>query len=477
MTATLLSLTAPPRAGSPFTQSTEGVIAGPAGAYTINMKGGASTAGSGGSGGDFEQNKEGALGVLGIFNANAADASFTMTSATGYLGDEPLTVRSRYHHFPGNRGRKYCSGAANPTRLSTPSTCTGPRGTVYISDGDAATGDEPAVTGIKVNNGMTLTLESVDIAAGDPACVTLANDLDNLGTVTTAAGFGGARIDLNIDVDSYIASSEIDLSGNAAFNSGGDLDIDANGNIINHGGIKTTGFSDSGGAGGDVDLYADFRLENTGPINTDGADNTAGAGGDGGSIDLYSGDGEEGNLYNSGDMTTTGGDGTTAGGDGGEVDMDADPGSVLNSGDITTSGGMASAGDGGDGGDVYLYSDGADLFSSGDITTTGGAGSTDGGSGGAIGLYVNDVDSLNAGDSIAGDTLVSGNLDTSGGAGGHRRWRQRRCCRYFNGDRLPDQSAFDAARLRQPGYQRRRMAHTGGGSGGNVDLVQQVWLP
>jgi hypothetical protein len=91
---------------------------------------------------------------------------------------------------------------------------------------------------------------------------------------------------------------------------GGEVDLRADGTLINQGAILTYGGDGAnGGAGGRCDLSSDaYRIFNTGPISTYGGTGLVGEGGQGGRIDIDSNE-VGGGISNSGDLDSSGGNG------------------------------------------------------------------------------------------------------------------------------------------------------------------------
>lgn len=250
--------------------------------------------------------------------------------------------------------------------------------------------------------------------------------------------------------------------------------------VVNRGDILTSGMGNSlgdGGFGGDVELYGQSSLENSGVINTAGgsASGASGLGGDGGYIDLVG----DIALNNSGSLTASGGNGIDVGGLGGWVWLEVfTEGDLRNSGAIDTTGGDATAGSGGLGGEVDIYAYGGSLYHNAPVTTSGGNTTdslADGGNGGyiAIGTF----QGWNVA-TPAGDLVISGSLDTSGGSAapaGSGNGGYGGTVDFYVGNYAVDDPAQELnQRLRLLGY---KGIDTGGGSGnfggsgGEVDLL------
>jgi hypothetical protein len=388
--------------------ATSDAVPGAAGIFTINTSGadGGPEGGSGGNGGYVEiEMYYGSMGPLQVLASGVADASFTPTASTPNLGDNPLSI---------TLDTTITVVAVEPAAAGTPYLLMN-NSNVYISDGDPAP-DIP-VTGISVAEGATLTLE---LNYTTYAWVSLSNDIDNHGTITTDDN-GALRGDLRLDLASYHGNSTIDTSGTLDGQSGGYVQIYPSYSFFNNGTIDTSGADSTGGAAGDggyVQIYASYGIENTGNITTDGgAGSGAGAtGGSAGYLDWQA----DLSLYNSGNLSCRGGDGVDGGGDGNWIYLLASnnyPGNLYNSGYLDTSGGDATAGDGGFGSSVEMYAYGGDIVNSGNLTTKGGN-TTDpdsnGGDGGNIDIYTEEYGSIYA-YNPPGDVLFSGNVNASGG--------------------------------------------------------------
>jgi hypothetical protein len=411
--------------------ATSDAVSGAAGIFTINTSGadGGPEGGSGGNGGYVEiEMYWGSMGPLQVLASGAADASFTPTASTPNLGDNPLaitadtTIEVLDPLVPTDE-------PADGTPYMVAST---PTVFIWNSGGTWNTqAGRTTVTGISVAAGATLTLE---LNYTTYAWVSLSNDIDNHGTITTDDN-GALRGDLRLDLASYHGNSTIDTSGTLDGQSGGYVEIYPSYSFFNNGTIDTSGADSTGGAAGDggyVQIYASYGIENTGNITTDGgAGSGAGAtGGSAGYLDWQA----DLSLYNSGNLNCRGGAGVSAGGDGNGINLVAGnnyPADLHNSGDLDTSGGDATDGDGGSVTLPFLgsygpytigmYTYGGDIVNSGNLTTKGGDttdSSSDGGSGGSIYLevyYQSSFSGYAGDDDPPGDVLFSGNVDASGG--------------------------------------------------------------
>jgi len=301
---------------------------------------------------------------------------------------------------------------------------------VYInSDGDAYGGNEPAVTGIEVGAGATLTLSGT----GGGACIDLSNDLANSGGIT--AGAGGT---INLYVEDYFgfAGSSVDSAGDAATPDGGDILIIARTSNYNAGDITSKGYSSGTGDGGNgrpiflKGLGAD--LWNSGKLDSSGGDSSAAGygGGDSGPVFLGGDDNASGGgtVISAGEIDSSGGDGPAGGGDGGAVFLyNHGAGEIFVTAGINPAGGNTTGTDGvgGRSGDIYASTSepNSKIVFAGfrDITTTGGDGAGYGGDGGVVLFdpptgqgsikHVNEA----AIDARGGDAT----LNTGSGYGGH----------------------------------------------------------
>ena len=328
---------------------------------------------------------------------------------------------------------------------------------IYLAAAGAAA-NHAVVTGLSVAAGATLILGDNN---GSSAVASFSHDIDNNGTITKVASESdiilyanrylatGAIVnagtedderggDVRVFTSTGIANSgtintsgfneDNDLNGDEGGGNGGEIYLSAQGYILNSGALNASGGDGrlQGGNGGDVDLNSDAYTENTAAIDTSGGSNVSDPttlvqfdgknGGDGGDVDLDA----DFVTNNTAEINTMGGNGSE-GGDGGDIDIDnSDQGEVKNAGALMMSGGNGITEYGGNAGDLDMDAYGGSLLNSGDVTARGGdssseltAGNTDGGDGGDLDFnaYGSDVN-----DNIgAGDIIVSGNLDVSGG--------------------------------------------------------------
>jgi len=385
------------------------------GIFTINTSGadGGPDGGSGGDGGYVEiEMYYGSMGPLQVMASGAADGSFTPSTSTPNLGDNPLdvtvdtTIEVLNPAVPADE-------PADGTPYMVAST---PTVFIWNITGTWATQvGRTTVTGISVAAGTTLTLA---LNYTTYAWVTLSNDIENDGTITTDDN-GALRGNLRLDLASYHGNSTIDTSGILDGQSGGYVQINPNYSFFNNGTIDTSGADSTAvvaGDGGYVRIFANYGIENTGDITTDGgaASGSGTTGGNAGSLDLQA----YYIVYNSGSLSCSGGDGVDGGGDGNSISLYISQfGDLYNSGDLDTSGGDATAGDGGLGEAIAMNVYGGDLINSGNLTTRGGdttESSSWGGNGGDIDIYTDYSGAIYA-YAPPGDVLFSGDVDTSGG--------------------------------------------------------------
>jgi hypothetical protein len=392
-----------------------GAGSGASGIFTINTSGadGGPDGGSGGDGGYVDiQMYYGSIGPFQVLANGAADASFTPTAFTPNLGDNPLAITA---------DTTITVEVAEPAAGTPYLILNSP--ILRISDGNLTLSDETPVTGISVAAGATLTLA---LNYTTYAWVTLSNDIDNDGTITTDDN-GALRGNLRLDLASYYGNSTIDTSGTLDGQSGGYVEIYPSYSFFNNGSINTSGADSTAGAAGDggyVQIYANnYGIENTGNITTDGGAGS-GVGTTGGSAGYLDWQAEL-SLYNSGNLSCRGGGSVDGGGGGSWIYLlagNSSPGNLHNSGDLDTSGGDATSGDGGSGSSIDLYAYGGDIINSGNLTTKGGD-TTDPDSNGGDGDYIyievyyqSSFSGVPNDDTPPGDVLFSGNVDASGGS-------------------------------------------------------------
>ncbi len=389
--------------------------------FVLETTGGQANAqtGTGGEAGQFYAELfTGGAGTIEVLNSGAVDATFLpAVVAPANLGLNPLVV-------------------AVDTVIGLP-VVEPPVGTpyavlnfasIFISDGDAALGDEPPVTGLQINAGATLTLPINDI--GDQAAAFLFTaDIAIDGRLTVvdfdATRRGGILLTGRRD---YQGSGTIETFGTLPGQFGGLIVVGVDGDAVNSGAFNSFGADNAGGNGGDggaIEFSTTASalggmLENTGPMDSHGGDATGsvGMGGAGGDITLvpYLA------LWNSGNLIAVGGEGAVDGGGGGNILIAGYyRGELLNTGGLYSNGGSAFNGTAGTAGDIQLEAWGDSLMSNSTIQALGGNGvlpNATGGDGGNIVFFVVDSDDTFAGaplDVPAGDIFVSGNISSAGG--------------------------------------------------------------
>ncbi|MGE5189480.1 MAG: hypothetical protein ACM3NF_05435 [Gemmatimonadota bacterium] len=372
---------------------------------TIDIAGGAGTVGNGGDGDQDTGIWTDSYGPLGlkIYGTGAADASFTLDipTATPDFGAEPLTVAADltvpvYDADPADNNVYYF--LVNDS-------------TLYHKVDDFTI---DAVTGIRVNAGVTLTLGINSDFNGNPgyetAALALENDLEVLGTLRTAAF---------ADAGTQESGDPNDRGGLALEGSGG-VFIRPSGIVSTAGHSATTG---RGGHGGAIRISLSSGatanggiLVNEGTIDASGG-STADPNAEGGSSAAYGGWGYRIELYGealyagTGAIRAdagTGGTGGQAGGPYGNAFYIGSSGTIENAGAISMAGGTGTNGDGGIGGSLEMVageSGAGAVRNSGAITTRGGDGTANGGSAGSLAMYVASL----------GDVLNSGTIDARGG--------------------------------------------------------------
>jgi hypothetical protein len=384
-------------------------------AFTVNASGGrgGSNTGGGGIGGPVIVVMNAGNTNLSILNDGAVDASFSPSAPPVDLGDNPLVIDND----------ATIAVVTDAPPVGVPYLVNGDD-SVYISDGDTDLADEPPVTGIRIANGATLTLD-LNFNGNTVAVIELPADLHNLGTITTLDGAGDNRGHLALFPANYIASGGIDTAGNDDARHGGAVTINTKYSIFNGGTIATRGADRSGGVdggnGGAVIVFAQESIENAGMIDARGGDSDDSDAGPGGGIELVA---NNGSLYNSGDLLSHGGAGEL-GGAGNQILLLALEGNgIRNSGRLDAHGGSAVEDSGASGGAITLVSTGGPIISSGDMNASGGdtqSTTQNAGNGGSVNLVVSfTVFPLpGIGTSAPRDRLefhLSGDIDTSGGA-------------------------------------------------------------
>ncbi|MGD9010666.1 MAG: hypothetical protein PVG41_22255, partial [Desulfobacteraceae bacterium] len=390
--------------------------------FSIDCRGGAggSDAGTGGDGGMIGILKYGGSEPVEVLRSGSVDASFTMADETSDLGGNALNVTA---------DTTLAVVAAEPA-AGTPYLVASDT-SLRISDGNTVLSDEPAVTGLSVATGVTLTVE-LNMNSATSGGIVFSNDVINNGTMTPVDIDATQRGDFAFSAANYFggSGSAIETSGRLDGQHGGDIRIVttmAAGSAINSMSTLDSSGADhpggSGGNGGDI-IFAGYEsLENSGSIFSRGGNGDSGAGGNAGTITVQTG---IGHLYNDGDINADGGSGSTNGGDGANAILNCGPISggeeLRNSGAVSVRGGEAAGGDGGSAGYVGLLVYGSNLLHNAAIDASGGNTSDpafNGGAGGQIQFQARpDSGLIPAGSlEISGDLICRGGIAAADGTG------------------------------------------------------------
>ena len=448
-----------PGAPSPGASST--------GASVLLASGGTSTSGSGGAGGSVYIESYGSVKVL---KSGTVDASFPAPSFSPDFGTTPAIVSSDttvlLDDDPNDGSPHLYAKTGDPN--------------LYLGNGNGDTKDDPAVTGLTVNAGVTLVLVDQAYGGAGYGTLQLTNDLVIYGTVTT---------DLTLTSSLYIEANVIDVeSGGKITVSPTTMDSSAGGiglgygtgitkQIINRGTIEAKGLGS--GNGGYLYFEPEELVVNYGTIDASGGSSGTGSGGYGGELDIYV---DYGDFYSSGTVRMNGGNGLS----GGDTEASANNlngysiyivttssdntrgrnGDIIISGTWQANGGDGTAGNGGYGGYIYLETDalgavivnaimsvrggdssaagfpggdteGIDIYSyldpygsgnfndpaspgkiriAGQYDLTGGDGDLNGGSGGYIEIYGNGYNASNIGSDVEFVGFPTMNLNGGDGA-------------------------------------------------------------
>ncbi len=307
-------------------------------------------------------------------------------------------------------------------------------GEVYMLYGDIrlykrlseTAGDYVEVSGLRVNDGKTLTLNPND---GEGRIVTLDfdYDVDIRGQVTTTT-YGGIMVLIAPEgrADTYLNRCALQIGASRIF-------VRETGSIITKGLNAADGSNMYGGDGGAVNLMSYFGVFSKGKIDVSGGHGDGeGSGGDAGYI--YESDPEGpspsqvgfeyvsgiymyadyGIVLNQGRLYLNGGDGYY-GGNGNLFIVEAYR-HVFNTGDVQANGGEGEQVSGGHGGGISLWAYLGSAFNSGNLTANGGVGNGgSGGSGGSFGMWTGD-EGYEEG-YLGGKIVNSGNVQASGGNG------------------------------------------------------------
>lgn len=383
------------------------------GALTTGGESGAA-GGTGGNGANFEFYLNSSDGNIELAKSGTVDKSFTIDLPTPALGAEILEVTSDMTVVTVAIGATTDPSAGTPYIIENDDT-------IYISDGDDATGDEAAVTGISVSTNKTLTFE-LNASGGSAVDFVVANDIENKGTIETV------QVDntqmgsfTEILCDNYYGhyGSKVNTNGVKEGQHGGDFNIRPNSDFLNKGTINIFGAdSDTGNGGNSGGIYVipagAGTIANSGNWNGYGGESTNGNGGNSYWFDFESG-GAGVAMYNSGTLDFRGGNGSVNGGTGCPdtcymTNYDGDE-PLINSGKIYLQGGDSGTGTPGIGGELYIESQGDDLVFAGYVDSSGGNAGADGQNGADGGL----IDIRNDGNTTSGDLTVTAQMDTSGG--------------------------------------------------------------
>ena len=378
-------------------------------AFTIDTSGAdgsKSIGGAGGTGGNITVLlNEGLEGRLEILDNGVADASFstpTMTIDTGTTG-ETISVDTVVSVDPGDPGVDTFYVISGDQHL-------------YKSNGAAPLSEiSEIVSGLTIDATKTLTIELNNGTVGDLA---FTDDVEINGTVTAVAN--GAQVgDVSLMAKNIVIGSTgvVTTAGtDTTVFGGGSISLSADYVITNAGTVNSSGFADAtidGGNAGSVSLTSGTRTYNTGSISSMGGDGdgTGMDGGDGANVSINT---MYGDLNNSGAINTKGGDADVFAGNAGTITLSVNNlGNLHNSGNFTANGGTSTTVNGADGNAIMLSTNGGDLINSGNLTTMGGI--ADDGSVGGDGGNISISSDWGDFESMPGNIIVSGNLNTAGG--------------------------------------------------------------
>lgn len=448
--------------------SNDPIGAGAPGTFTILANGGVgsvTTGIRGGDGGEVQLFNDGATGGAAVLLNGTANTSFTtpVTPGTADLGDNPLniaadttidTVLSVVADGGITLALQIYVGTDDVSRTAAgvladyATDLKLAAGTDYLILNDIGiymSSDDARYSGLSVAAGATLTLGQNN---GSGNSISFSHDIDNSGTITRSTA--NTNHDLNLTCLYYFASGNIANAGVEDAQNGGNTYISAANGIANSGRINASGFdeTDESGAtstGGQINLNSGGYVINSGDLDSGGGDGF-GAGGSGsqvnmnaaytentGAIDMSGGNniseppllGDGGNgsqlyvfgdyaAYNTGAVDGSGGDGDN-GGNGGYLSIsNSGIGEVKNAGNVNLNGGHGLVDGGGRGGNLRMSAYGGDLLNSGDLSSVGG--DTNGLiQGGGDGGEMNFDGAEGAGFTGNGDVEVSGHLNASGG--------------------------------------------------------------
>lgn len=373
---------------------------------TIVANGGSATFGNGGAGGGIDID---VYGDVKVRNSGTLNTSFTIPTYDYHFGANGVTVSADttvevVTEVPA-AGTLFMN-ADDPN--------------LYLSDGETGI----PVTGLKVNSGVTLTLQS---NYDGYAYLGFEQSVEINGTVTVAAEGDGLYLYsgslMMIGKNGVVTTRPATAGADAGF-----IYLYAYGTLINKGLIDTGGAAateaeDQGGNAGPVFLYSDYGfLYNTGTILAVGGNSAAWGGGNGGNVELVA---YSNSIFSSGDINSSGGNSSAGGGGSGNyISFYAGSeymGHLVVSGHLTANGGSGAGtdGDGGAGGYIYLENNGGKLWSSATVSTRGGASAASyGGDAGYYYIYSDygydyEWDNYTETEGIK----LTGNIDCSGGDG------------------------------------------------------------
>ena len=448
--------------------SNDPVGPGAPGTFTILANGGVgsvTTGIRGGDGGEVQLFNDGATGGAAVLLNGTANTSFTtpVTPGTADLGDNPLNIAAdttidsvlpRIADGGVTVGGEVYVGTDDVSRTAAglladyATDIKLADSSIYLITNEVGvylSNDDARYSGLSVAAGATLTLGQNN---GSGNSISFSHDIDNSGTITRSTANTGHN--LQFTCLNYFASGNIANAGVEDAQNGGNTYINAVNGLVNSGRINASGFdeTDESGAtstGGTINLNSGGYVINSGDLDSGGGDGF-GAGGSGsqvnmnaaytentGAIDMSGGNniseppllGDGGNgsqlyvfgdyaAYNTGAVDGSGGDGDN-GGNGGYLSIsNSGIGEVKNAGNVNLNGGHGLVDGGGDGGDLRMSAYGGDLLNSGDLSSVGG--DTNGLiQGGGDGGEMNFDGAEGAGFTGNGDVEVSGHLNASGG--------------------------------------------------------------
>lgn len=399
---------------------------GDPGTATIDLSGGDGDVGDGGDGGSLyfpvvfgEIDQFGIPPTIKLFPTGQVDASFALPDYTPDLGENGLVVSADV-----TLPRRDNNEPVEPTDFADRNI----QRLVSWSGGPAASGGGAEVyTGLRVEEGATLTLDS----GSCDWTLFFEGDVEILGTLKTDTCEGRDSIQLfaaNIVVG---PNGRIDTTADGSFASGS-ITLRPSALAIVQGELDARGGPDA--SSGNITVSAGGRVYAPGSVLTTGGSSTGGAGSDGGAITLVSG---FGGLFLSGTVNADGGDGPYFAGSGGNIMLGGEirPGdqfySLRASGTISAVGGSVTATDtcpevcpAGDGGSVTLRSWADDLLCTADIRTSGGGNALSaGGNAGTVFFSAmrNFPTSRPTTIGIGGSIAAGGGAGTSGGSGAELR--------------------------------------------------------